>query len=73
MHCCVHRITERHGQSRHDGSLCDSASRVEVAGGGTAHFNVNLRLPGSIGMGYADGHAESPKLEQLWSFYWHLN
>ncbi len=30
-------------------------------------------LPGGIDIGMVDGHAESVKLENLWSFYWHFN
>ena len=36
-------------------------------------FDIRQRLPGAIDMGFADGHAAMPKLEQLWEFYWHLN
>ncbi len=28
-------------------------------------------LPGSINMGFVDGHAQSVKLEKLWTLYWH--
>ena len=28
-------------------------------------------FPGSINMGFVDGHAQSVKLENLWAFYWH--
>lgn len=30
-------------------------------------------LPGSIDMGFVDGHVESVKLQNLWGIYWHLN
>ncbi|MGD0262527.1 MAG: prepilin-type N-terminal cleavage/methylation domain-containing protein [Verrucomicrobiota bacterium] len=30
-------------------------------------------LPGTIGMGLVDGHAEQVKLNSLWNYYWHLN
>jgi prepilin-type N-terminal cleavage/methylation domain-containing protein len=30
-------------------------------------------LPGSIVMGFWDGHAEAVKLQTLWTYYWHLN
>jgi prepilin-type N-terminal cleavage/methylation domain-containing protein len=30
-------------------------------------------LPGAVDMSFADGHAETPKLETLWTFYWHLD
>jgi prepilin-type N-terminal cleavage/methylation domain-containing protein/prepilin-type processing-associated H-X9-DG protein len=31
------------------------------------------QLPGSINMGFLDGHAENAKLQNLWSYYWHLD
>ena len=31
------------------------------------------RLTGSIDMGFADGHAEPVRLEDLWNYYWHLD
>jgi prepilin-type N-terminal cleavage/methylation domain-containing protein len=30
-------------------------------------------LPGSIVMGFYDGHTAPVKLENLWTYYWHLN
>jgi len=30
-------------------------------------------LPGAIEMGFVDGHAEQAMLQNLWSYYWHLN
>jgi prepilin-type N-terminal cleavage/methylation domain-containing protein len=30
-------------------------------------------LPGSIDMGFVDGHCEAEKLQNLWTLYWHLN
>jgi prepilin-type N-terminal cleavage/methylation domain-containing protein/prepilin-type processing-associated H-X9-DG protein len=30
-------------------------------------------LPGNIVMGFADGHVEVVKLQNLWTYYWHLN
>jgi prepilin-type N-terminal cleavage/methylation domain-containing protein/prepilin-type processing-associated H-X9-DG protein len=29
------------------------------------------RLPGSINVGFVDGHAQSVQVENLWTFYWH--
>ena len=29
------------------------------------------KLPGSINMGFIDGHAENVKLTKLWDLYWH--
>jgi prepilin-type processing-associated H-X9-DG protein len=30
-------------------------------------------LPGAINMGFVDGHVEQAKLQNLWTYYWHLN
>jgi len=30
-------------------------------------------LPGMINMGFVDAHAESVRIETMWSFYWHKN
>lgn len=30
-------------------------------------------LPGTINMGFIDGHAEQVKLQNLWTYYWHYN
>jgi prepilin-type N-terminal cleavage/methylation domain-containing protein/prepilin-type processing-associated H-X9-DG protein len=30
-------------------------------------------LPGTINMGFIDGHAEQVKLQNLWTYYWHQN
>ena len=37
------------------------------------NFNTRQPLPGRINMGFADGHAASVSLENLWQFYWHLD
>ncbi len=49
---------------RHGGSLASRAPRS---------FPASQTLPGAINVGFIDGHGESPKLERLWTFYWHLN
>jgi prepilin-type N-terminal cleavage/methylation domain-containing protein/prepilin-type processing-associated H-X9-DG protein len=36
-------------------------------------FDTSQQLPGSINIGFADGHVELVKLENLWQLYWHLN
>jgi len=36
-------------------------------------FDTSQTMPGAINMGFADGHAELEKLENLWQLYWHLN
>jgi prepilin-type processing-associated H-X9-DG protein len=35
-------------------------------------FPAGQVLPGGINMGLADGHAELAKLQNLWTYYWHL-
>lgn len=50
--------------ARHGGAGAKAAPRNVPAGGA---------LPGAISMEFADGHAESVRLERLWSFYWHKN
>jgi prepilin-type N-terminal cleavage/methylation domain-containing protein len=35
--------------------------------------NIRQDLPGSIDLGFVDGHAELSRLENLWNFYWHLD
>ena len=47
--------------ARH-GSLSSSSAPRNVTGG---------RLPGLVNLGFADGHAESMKVENLWTLYWH--
>ncbi|MEW6156706.1 MAG: prepilin-type N-terminal cleavage/methylation domain-containing protein [Verrucomicrobiota bacterium] len=37
------------------------------------NFNPRDRLPGSVNIGFADNHAESVRLEDLWKLYWHKN
>ena len=32
---------------------------------------VKTLLPGAINMGFADGHAQQVRLEDLWTFYWY--
>ena len=42
---------------------------------GAAPRNVLLGsvLPGTINMAFVDGHAEQVKLQNLWTYYWHLD
>jgi prepilin-type N-terminal cleavage/methylation domain-containing protein/prepilin-type processing-associated H-X9-DG protein len=37
------------------------------------NFDTSQRLPGAINIGFADGHVELVKLENLWQLYWHLD
>jgi prepilin-type N-terminal cleavage/methylation domain-containing protein/prepilin-type processing-associated H-X9-DG protein len=50
--------------ARHGGSAASNAPRTA---------SVGQPLPGSINMGFTDGHAETAKLEKLWLYYWHLD
>jgi prepilin-type processing-associated H-X9-DG protein len=36
-------------------------------------FPPGTVLPGTIDMGFVDGHAEQVNLQNLWIYYWHLN
>jgi len=44
-----------------------------VAGVGAAvsNFNPKNTLPGAVNIGFADNHAETVRLERLWSLNWH--
>lgn len=35
------------------------------------NWPTTSRLPGAVNMSYADGHARTIKLEELWTFTWH--
>jgi prepilin-type N-terminal cleavage/methylation domain-containing protein len=48
--------------ARHGGQSAKAAPRTVPPGSG---------LPGSTTIEFADGHAESVKLERLWSLHWH--
>jgi len=37
------------------------------------NFDTRQKLPGAINIGFADGHAELVKLEDVWKLYWHLD
>jgi prepilin-type processing-associated H-X9-DG protein len=50
----------RHTIARHGGIISPPRS-----------INTSQTLPGSINMTFADGHAETVKLEWLWNYYWH--
>jgi prepilin-type N-terminal cleavage/methylation domain-containing protein len=50
--------------ARHGSSSASSAPRNVLAG---------QKMPGAINMGLADGHTQLVKLEDLWSYYWHLD
>jgi prepilin-type N-terminal cleavage/methylation domain-containing protein/prepilin-type processing-associated H-X9-DG protein len=50
--------------ARHGGRAASMAPRSMLPG---------APLPGTINMGFVDGHAEQVKLQNLWTYYWHLN
>jgi len=61
-----------------DGTLGMKRCTISRHGGVSAgkapqDFDITQRMPGAINLGFADGHAELEKLEDLWKFYWHLN
>jgi prepilin-type N-terminal cleavage/methylation domain-containing protein len=37
------------------------------------NFPAGNRMPGTTDIGLADGHAEKPSLDSLWTYYWHLD
>lgn len=55
--------------ARHGGRAAGSApTQVVVQNvGGT----VGWALPGTINMGFVDGHVEQVRLQNLWTYYWH--
>ncbi len=50
-------------------------ARHKVSGSSSAPQNVppGTKLPGAITMGFVDGHTESVRLENLWTYSWHQN
>jgi prepilin-type N-terminal cleavage/methylation domain-containing protein/prepilin-type processing-associated H-X9-DG protein len=63
------------GSAANEGMPRCCVARHGGRGPGSAPRNVatGVPLPGMINMGFVDGHVEEVKLENLWSFYWHLN
>jgi prepilin-type N-terminal cleavage/methylation domain-containing protein len=41
--------------------------------GAPRNYPVNQAPPGSIDLGFIDGHAEASKNQNLWKYYWHFN
>ena len=52
---------------------CIARHGGRAAGSAPTQVNPGQALPGSINMGFVDGHAGPVKLENLWNCYWHLN
>ncbi len=67
------------GQNRPDGWIRDGMGCCTILrhGGRTASssvpYNSGQPLLGAINMSFADGHGELVKLQNLWTYYWHLN
>ena len=43
-----------------------------LSGVDLARVNTSGSLPGSINMGFIDGHAATVPMDDLWEQYWHL-
>ena len=69
------------GDDLYDGTLGDTGmARCTISRHGGVNpssaprdFDTSQRMPGAINVGFADGHVESVKLENLWQLSWHLN
>ncbi len=62
----------------YNGDKTYGLSRCTIARHGSANpasapkdFDTSQTLPGAINMGFADGHADLEKLENLWQLTWH--
>jgi prepilin-type N-terminal cleavage/methylation domain-containing protein len=55
------------------GRCCLARHGRQSAAAAPRSFPTSNRLPGIINMGLADGHAESVQLENLWTYYWHVD
>jgi prepilin-type N-terminal cleavage/methylation domain-containing protein/prepilin-type processing-associated H-X9-DG protein len=51
--------------------LCAIARHGNVPASAAPRNVTSGILPGSINMGFVDGHVQSVKLENLWTLYWH--
>jgi prepilin-type N-terminal cleavage/methylation domain-containing protein/prepilin-type processing-associated H-X9-DG protein len=51
--------------------ICVARHGSASAGAAPRNVGVGVPLPGSINMGFADGHVELVKLDNLWTYYWH--
>jgi prepilin-type N-terminal cleavage/methylation domain-containing protein len=49
--------------ARHGGKPAQAASTAAA---------VNAPFPGAVSISLADGHVEATRLDNLWSYYWHL-
>jgi prepilin-type processing-associated H-X9-DG protein len=48
-------------------------ARHGACGGAPTLLPMGQKMKGSINIAFGDGHAETARLENLWSYYWHLN
>ena len=53
--------------------LCAIARHGNVPASAAPRNVTSGILPGSINMGFVDGHVQSVKLEKLWTLYWHAS
>jgi len=55
------------------GRVCIARHGSRNAKAAPTAFNINAGtfLPGAINVGMCDGHVESCRLNDLWSYYWH--
>ena len=57
--------------TRHWGRAAGAAPQQVLPQAGPA--GVTWNLPGNICMGFVDGHVEAVRIQNLWTYYWHLN
>jgi prepilin-type N-terminal cleavage/methylation domain-containing protein len=55
------------------GRCCIARHGSSAAAGAPHNVDIKQQLPGAIDMSFTDGHAESVKLEKLWTLYWHVD
>jgi prepilin-type processing-associated H-X9-DG protein len=53
--------------------ICVARHGGRSAGSAPQNVPAGSVLPGTINMGFVDGHAEQVKLQNLWTYYWHLD
>jgi prepilin-type N-terminal cleavage/methylation domain-containing protein/prepilin-type processing-associated H-X9-DG protein len=51
---------------------CVARHGGQAAGSAPTSVPPGTVLPGMIDMGFVDGHVEEVKLQNLWTYYWHL-
>ena len=53
--------------------VCVARHGSEAPGSAPRSVPPGTTLPGAINMGFVDGHAQLAELQNLWTYYWHLN